>query len=282
MKKINAASIRARLKNHADNSKQDFNLTLNYYGLERLLYRLSISDHQQNFLLKGALLFVLWYDQPHRPTRDADLLAFGSDDVISVEAIFKSICQIEVDDGIQFDVQSVKGSTIRKEASYGGVRIDIRAKLDGANIRLQIDIGYGDVVTPEPETINYPVLLAELAVPSLRVYPKYTVVAEKFQAICILGMTNSRMKDYFDLWILLRDTSLDPQLLHQAILATLARRQTPAINGMPTGLSEQFALDAGKQIQWNAFLRKNKLDPIFFTDVVSELRSAFQRLGVIG
>jgi hypothetical protein len=215
-------------------------------------------------------------------TRDADLLAFGSDDVIAVEAIFKSICQIEVDDGIQFDVQSVKGSTIRKEASYGGVRIDIKAKLDGANIRLQIDIGYGDVVTPEPETINYPVLLADLAVPSIRVYPKYTVVAEKFQAICVLGMINSRMKDYFDLWILLRDTSLDPQLLRQAILATLARRQTPAINGKPTGLSEQFALDAGKQIQWNAFLRKNKLEALSFTDVVSELRSAFQRLGVIG
>jgi hypothetical protein len=282
MKKTNAASIRARLKNHADSSKQDFNLTLNYYGLERLLYRLSISDHRQNFLLKGALLFVLWYDQPHRPTRDADLLAFGSDDVIAVVAIFKSICQIEVDDGIQFDVQSVKGSTIRKEASYGGVRIDIKAKLDGANIRLQIDIGYGDVVTPEPETINYPVLLAELAAPNIRVYPKYTVVAEKFQAICVLGMINSRMKDYFDLWILLRDTSLDPQLLRQAILATLARRQTPAINGKPTGLSEQFALDAGKQIQWNAFLRKNKLEALSFTDVVSELRSAFQRLGVIG
>lgn len=282
MKKTNAASIRARLKNHADSRKQDFNLTLNYYGLERLLYRLSISDHRQDFLLKGALLFVLWYDQPHRPTRDADLLAYGSDDVIAVEAIFKSICQIDVDDGIQFDAQSVKGSTIRKEASYGGVRIDIKANLDGANIRLQIDIGYGDVVTPEPETINYPVLLAELAVPSLRVYSKYTVVAEKFQAICVLGMANSRMKDYFDLWILLRDTSLDPQLLRQAILATLARRQTPPINGSPTGLSEQFALDAGKQIQWSAFLRKNKLVPISFPDVVSELRTAFQRLGVIG
>ena len=282
MKKTNAASIRARLKNHADSRKQDFNLTLNYYGLERLLYRLSISDHRQDFLLKGALLFVLWYDQPHRPTRDADLLAYGSDDVIAVEAIFKSICQIDVDDGIQFDVQSVKGSTIRKEASYGGVRIDIKANLDGANIRLQIDIGYGDVVTPEPETINYPVLLAELAVPSLRVYPKYTVVAEKFQAICVLGMANSRMKDYFDLWILLRDTSLDPQLLRQAILATLARRQTSTIVGIPSGLSEQFALDAGKQIQWSAFLRKNKLVPISFPDVVSELRTAFQGLGVIG
>ena len=179
-------------------------------------------------------------------------------------------------------MQSVKGSTIRKEASYGGVRIDIKAKLDGANIRLQIDIGYGDVVTPEPETINYPVLLAELAAPTLRVYPKYTVVAEKFQAICVLGMTNSRMKDYFDLWILMRDTSLDQQLLRQAILATLARRQTPAINGMPTGLGEQFALDAGKQIQWNAFLRKNKLEAISFIGVVIELRLAFHRLGVIG
>ena len=135
-----AASIRARLKQHTDTAKQDFNLTLTRYGLERLLYRLSISDHAPNFLLKGALLFQLWYGQPHRPTRDADLLGFGPDDVPTLVGVFQSICRIAVDDGIVFDPAAVVGSEIRKDAGYGGVRIDLRAALDGARLALQIDI----------------------------------------------------------------------------------------------------------------------------------------------
>ncbi len=194
-----ATSIRARLKQHADAAKQDFNLTLTHYGLERLLYRLSISTHASNFLLKGALLFSLWYDLPHRPTRDVDLLGFGPDDIDSAVATFREICQIAVEDGIAFDPASVKGTVIREEAGYCGVRIDLLAKLDGARIALQVDIGFGDAVTPAPEAISYPVLLDDLPAPQLRAYPKYTVVAEKFHAICLLGMTNTRMKDYFDL-----------------------------------------------------------------------------------
>ncbi len=135
-----AASVRARLKQHADATKQDFNLTLTHYGLERLLYRLSISPHAPNYLLKGALLFSLWYDQPHRPTRDADLLGFGPDDVESAVNAFRDICQIAVEDGIAFDVASVQGAVIRKEAGYGGVRIDLRATLDSARIALQVDM----------------------------------------------------------------------------------------------------------------------------------------------
>ena len=199
-----AASVRARLKQHADAAKQDFNLTLTHYGLERLLYRLSISRHAPNFVLKGALLFQLWYDVPHRPTRDADLLGFGPDDIDSAVATFREICQITAPDGITFDPASVKGSLIRKEAGYGGVRIDLQATLDGARMALQVDIGFGDAVTPAPQAIRYPVLLSDLPAPQLRAYPKYTVVAEKFHAVCLLGMTNTRMKDYFDLWVLAR------------------------------------------------------------------------------
>lgn len=281
MIKNRAASIRARLKQHADHAKQDFNLTLTHYGLERLLYRLSISEHKQNFLLKGALLFALWYDIPHRSTRDADLLGFGEDDIGSVENVFRSLCQIIGDDGVEFDPHSVKGTEIRKEAGYSGVRIDILAKLDGARIALQVDVGFGDAVTPSPESVNYPVLLDDLPAPILRAYPKYTVVAEKFQAICILGMTNSRMKDYFDLWVLMRDDDLDPIQLRQAIDATLARRQTPPLSSLPIGFADGFATDAGKQTQWRAFLKKNKLEPIALTDVVQMLRNAFQKIGVI-
>jgi hypothetical protein len=167
-----AASSRARLKQHTDPSKQDFNLTLTRYGLERLLYRLSISEHAPNFLLKGALLFHLWCGQPHRPTRDADLLGFGPDDVPTLVDVFRSIASIAVDDGVVFDATSVTGSPIRKDAGYGGVRIDLRATLDGARLSLQIDIGFDDAVTPAALSIDYPTLLPDVPAPTLRAYPK--------------------------------------------------------------------------------------------------------------
>ena len=276
-----AASIRARLKQRADAVKQDFNLTLTHYGLERLLYRLSISAHAPNYLLKGALLFSLWYDLPHRPTRDADLLGFGPDDIDSAVATFREICQIAVEDGIAFDPASVKGAVIRKEADYGGVRIDLQAKLDGARIALQVDIGFGDAVTPAPEAISYPVLLDDLPAPQLRAYPKYTVVAEKFHAICLLGMTNTRMKDYFDLWVLLGENTLDQAELRRAIEATFNRRKMAMPTSLPAGLSDAFAADTIKQAQWNAFLKKNRLDLVALADVVTRLRKEVRKVGVI-
>lgn len=275
------ASIRARLKQHADTTKQDFDLVLTHYGLERLLYRLSISPHGSNYLLKGALLFSHWFDMPHRPTRDVDLLGFGPDDVDTGVATFREICQVTVEDGIVFDPASVKGSIIRKAAGYGGVRIDIQAKLDGARITLQVDIGYGDAVTPGPQAISYPVLLSDLPVPQLRAYPKYTVVAEKFHAICLLGMANTRMKDYFDLWVLFGENTLDPTELRRAIEATFNRRKMPMPAVMPAGLSDVFVTDAIKQRQWTAFLKKNRLAAMTLSDVVERLRSGFERSGAI-
>jgi hypothetical protein len=279
-----AASIRARLKQHANTTKQDFNLTLTHYGLERLLYRLSISDHAANYLLKGALLFSFWYDQPHRPTRDADLLGFGSDDIASTVSSFQQICQVTVADGIEFDPRSVKGTLIRKVAGYGGVRVDLHALLAGARIALQVDIGFGDAVTPEPEAISYPVLLNDLPAPQLRAYPKYTVVAEKFHAICLLGMANTRMKDYFDLSVLLSEGTLDAAQLRQAIEATFARRKTrlpiSSPTSVPTGLSDAFALDTLKLAQWKAFLKKNQLPAVPLNDTVAKLRNAFKHIGI--
>ena len=277
-----AASIRARLKQHTDTSKQDFNLTLTQYGLERLLYRLSISEHAPNFLLKGALLFQLWYGQPHRPTRDADLLGFGPDDVPTLVRVFRSICSIAVDDGIVFDASSVAGNPIRKGASYGGVRIDLRATLDGARLTLQIDIGFGDAVTPAAQPVTYPTLLPDVPVPILRAYPKATVVAEKLHAVTVLGMTNTRMKDFFDLWVLLRDTALDDAELQRAVEATFTRRQTAMPSAQPIGLSNAFANDATKQIQWRAFLNKNKLERMELRDVISAIRVRAWRLGIPG
>ena len=272
------ASIRARLKQRADATRQDFNLTLTHYGLERLLYRLSISQYADRYLLKGALLFSLWYDQPHRPTRDVDLLGYGPDDVETAVATFREISQIAVDDGIVFDPASVAGSVIRKEAGYGGVRVDLRATLDGARIALQVDIGFGDVVTPAPEPIHYPVLLDDLPAPRLRAYPKYTVVAEKLHAICLLGMTNSRMKDYFDLWVLLTEEDLAPDELRRAVEATCARRRLATPADLPIGLSDAFAQDPIKQRQWAAFFKKNGLAPRELAEVVARLRDVFLAL----
>ena len=274
-----AASVRARLKQRADATKQDFNLTLTHYGLERLLYRLSVSAQADRFLLKGALLFSLWYDQPHRPTRDADLLAFGTDDVDAMVATFREICAIDVDDGIVFDLAGVKGAEIRKSAGYGGVRIDVPASIDGARLALQVDIGFGDAVTPAPEAVRYPVLLADLPAPELRAYPKYTVVAEKLHAICLLGMANTRLKDYFDLDVLLNDPALDPSELRKAIEATFARRGMPIPTEWPQGLTATFAKDQTKQAQWKAFLRKNRLDPVELPHVIDRLRRGFVKLG---
>ena len=272
------ASIRARLKQRADATRQDFNLTLTHYGLERLLYRLSISQYADRYLLKGALLFSLWYDQPHRPTRDVDLLGYGPDDVETAVATFREIGQIAVDDGIVFDPASVAGSVIRKEAGYGGVRVDLRATLDGARIALQVDIGFGDVVTPAPEPIHYPVLLDDLPAPRLRAYPKYTVVAEKLHAICLLGRTNSRMKDYFDLWVLLTEEDLAPDELRRAVEATFARRRLAMPADLPIGLSDAFAQDPIKQRQWAAFFKKNGLAPRELAEVVARLRDVFLAL----
>lgn len=191
-----AASCRAQLLNHARATNQDFNLVLTRFSLERLLYRLAISEYANLFLLKGALLFDLWFDVQHRPTRDADSLGFGSSDLRSLEQTFKQICTIEADDGVLFQADSVHAEEIRNEANYPGVRITLVSTLDGARSHLQIDVGFGDVVTPAPEKIEYPVLLDDLKAPKLRTYPKYTVIAEKFEAICMLGMGNSRMNDY--------------------------------------------------------------------------------------
>ncbi|QHE86481.1 nucleotidyl transferase AbiEii/AbiGii toxin family protein [Hydrogenophaga sp. BPS33] len=273
-----AASIRARLKQSASTKNQDFDLTLTHYGLERLLYRLSISPHAANYLLKGALLFSLWYDRPHRPTRDADLLGFGSDSIDTAVSVFREICQIQVDDGIAFDSASVKGSLIRKDAGYGGVRVDLLASLDGARMALQVDIGFGDVVTPAPESVNYPVLLSDLPAPQLRAYPKYTVVAEKFHAVCLLGMANTRMKDYFDLWVLLSEGVLERAELRSAIEATFSRRQLALPSVLPAGLSDAFAQDATKQNQWAGFLKRNRLEQLVLSEVVARLRSEFLSL----
>lgn len=193
--------------------------------------------------------------------------------------VFRSICSIAVDDGIVFDPGSVAGTPIRKDAGYGGVRIDVRATLDVARLTLQVDIGFGDAVTPEAQPITYPILLTDVPAPTLRAYPKATVVAEKLHAVTVLGMTNTRMKDFFDLWLLLQDPTLDDAELKRAIEATFASRQTAMPGTRPIGLSDAFAEDATKQVQWRAFLKKNKLQAMDLGEVVRYVRDRARQFG---
>ena len=253
---------------------------LTRYGLERLLYRLSVSEHADRFLLKGALLFDLWFDVPHRPTRDADLLGFGSPELNSLEETFRQICTVDVNDGVLFEPDSIHAEEIRKDANYAGVRVTLASTLDGARIHLQIDVGFGDAVTPAPEQIEYPVVLSDLEAPKLHAYPKYTVVAEKFEAICSLGMGNSRMKDYFDLWILARNTELSGETLRRAIQATFSRRLTDIPTTAPLGLTNEFGADSQKHTQWTAFLRRNGLEPVELQDVVRDVGAFLLPVGL--
>jgi len=276
-----AASVRARLKRRADAERIPFDLALTRFGLERFLYRLSVSRHADDFILKGALLLALWYDSPTRPTRDADFAGFGHDDADSVHAVFEELCSIPANDGLIFDATSVNAEPIRESADYGGIRVTMRAELAGARIALQIDIGYGDAITPEAMKADYPVLLDDLPAPRLRVYAKHTMIAEKLQALTVLGLANSRMKDYFDLWLLLRDDAVDAERLRAAIQATFARRSTPVPTAFPVGLRDAFAADPVKQTQWLSFLTRNRLQAPSLAEVIVAVRAGLHRRGVM-
>ncbi len=277
-KKNIAASVHQRLYNRAKESGEDFNLLLIRYANERFLYRLSVSDYKDRFLLKGASLFTLWFEHPHRPTRDVDLLGFGSSEIGDVEKVFRRICAVEAEDGLKFDTGNVKGAEIKEGQEYHGVRITLTTFLGKARINLQIDVGFGDAVTPPPETVNFPTVL-DFPAPNLQAYPKETVVAEKFEALVKLGMLNSRMKDFWDLQILIGEFQFDGAILQQAIRATFARRKTKFPEKLPTALTEEFSCDTGKQTQWNAFLRKNKLKASFeFRDLIGALGNFFAKI----
>ena len=271
-----AASIRQRLLDRAKARDENYQLLLDAYAVERLMYRLSISQFGDRFVLKGAMLFALWFDTPHRPTRDADFLALGAMDAEQLAVIVRDLCAVELDDGMQYDVGSIDVAPIRKEARYDGLRISLKALIGKARCSVQWDVGFGDAVNPASEEVEYPTLLPGSPAPHLRVYPRETVFAEKFEAIVKLGLANSRMKDYFDLLALARENAMDAGLLAQAIAATFARRDTPLPTTLPVGLTDEFARDPMKQTQWQAFLRKNRLAAPDLSDLVAALAAFSQ------
>jgi predicted nucleotidyltransferase component of viral defense system len=266
-----AASVRQRLLNLAKERDEDFEQILVRYALERLLYRLSLSSHRERFVLKGALLFRLWFDLEQRPTRDADFLGFGDADPATLAKIFGEVAAIDVgpSDGLHFDATRVKAEEIRNESGYPGVRVSLRAELAKARIPVQCDIGFGDAVTPSPVLATYPTLL-DMPPPELRVYPLETVVAEKLEAVVRFGVFNSRLKDYFDLWILKRYERLDKPVVVAAIGATFQRRGTTLPSATPVGLTDDFV--HRNQASWQAFLRRSNLVAPELAVVVAELR----------
>lgn len=264
-------SIRQRLLNLARQRGEEFQLTLDRYAVERLLYRLSVSPHRDAFVLKGALLFQLWQEQTYRPTRDADFLGFGAPESTRIETVVRELCAMHQDDGLVFDDDSMRVEPIREGANYEGLRMQLRATLGRAQCWVQWDIGFGDAITPGPVEVELPTLIGELPAPSLRAYPRETVFAEKLEALVVLGMANSRMKDYFDLFNLIGEAQMHAGTLASAIAATFARRGTPIPADLPLGLTETFALDALKQGQWHAFLSRNRLQAPGLEEVVKEI-----------
>ena len=251
-----AQSIKARLVRHAHEMGVEPNLVLARFAAERLLYRLSRSPYAERFVLKGALMLVVWLGESIRATRDADLLGFGAVDAASLAAIFTEVCALAVEsDGLNFDGDSIRVAPIRFEDTYGGQRIELLAHLGSARLRVQFDVGIGDAVVPEPRWIDYPSLL-DLPRPRLRGYRPETAIAEKLHAMVELGSRNSRMRDFFDVSALANHAPFEGTELARAIEATFARRRTDVPSELPLALTREFAAVEGKSSQWRAFVRR--------------------------
>lgn len=269
-----AASHRAKLLALAQRRGDDFQFLLGRWIIERFLYRLSVSAHKNDFVLKGAMLFLAWDGKLYRPTRDLDLLGFGSADVDKVAGRVREIYAVAGDDGIVFELTAIEAERIKEDAEYEGVRVRVPASLDGARVTMQIDVGFGDKVDPKPAELPFPVLLP-LEVPVVRAYPPEAVVAEKFQAMVVLGIANSRMKDFFDIWTFASTQRFDMSRLANSVRSTFERRRTPLPVISPLALTDEFLLDRSKQTQWNAFCRRLGLRETPSLDVTGRLLVRF-------
>jgi predicted nucleotidyltransferase component of viral defense system len=255
-----AASVNARLKNEAAKNAESFNPMLTRYVGFRLLYRLSISRYADKFLIKGATRFIFWTSSIHRPTRDIDLLSLSHADLDEIRDIFVKLCQLECpEDGVLFDPDSVTSELIREEQAYGGSRIKLTGFLGKARVPLQIDVGIGDAVTPGPVEVVIPAVISGVPEARVRGYPVESAIAEKFHAMTVLGINNSRMKDFYDVAFLADSVPLDPALLREAIIATFDRRKTHLPREVPICLRKELTVDHAVSNRWRAFVRKNSI-----------------------
>ena len=271
-KRNQAHSTFERLRNYARSNNEDFNLLLTRYAMERFLYRLSISEYSNQFILKGASLFLVWQGHNHRVTRDVDFLYSSLPDGIDFSEIFKELAGYDTisEDGMKYLPDSIKVIDIREDKSYHGVRITLSGILGSARIPLQFDIGFGDIITPEAEHIAYPTILDNLP-PKLSAYPKYTMVAEKFETMISLGIANSRMKDFYDIWLITQLFEFDHEILSEAIRNTFKRRKTELPQATPYVFTKEFCKT--KQPNWEAFIKKSCPDntEIDFSIIINQI-----------
>ena len=254
-----AASVKGRLLQNARAHGEEFQSVLTRYAIERFLYRLSRSPYRESFVVKGANLFLLWMGAAHRPTRDLDLLGCGTQEVAAVIGVFQAICRQPVeDDGMAFDAETVRATSVRESEKYAGLRITVKGILGAAIINLQVDVGFGDAVVPAAQEAVFPSMLGVPGA-SLLTYPRETVIAEKCEAMVDLGLGNSRLKDFYDLWHLAGHFDFEGILLGQAVSATFQRRGTALITLPPPALTEAFYGDADRRRQWEAYLKKSSL-----------------------
>ena len=275
------ASVRQRLLNLARGKGQVFDVVLVTYGLERLMYRLSISEHRDSFVLKGGMLVTLWIGDENRVTRDADFLGFGEATEERLISVFSEVMSQQVDDGLKYDIDNLTARPIREEQQYGGIRLRTVANLGKTRIPIVVDVGFGDATIAPDFTIEYPTLL-DMPAARIRAYPPASVVAEKFHAIVTLGLVNSRMKDYYDLWAILNSQSIEESDLAKAIAATFSRRGTEIPTAVPAGLTSQFSVDPQKTQQWATYTTSIGLEGLTLDDAIdlvwTNLAPACERL----
>lgn len=268
-----AASVHRRLLNKAKGSSRPFNEVLQHFAIERFIYRLSVSPHADRFILKGALMFPVWSGPVSRSTLDIDLLGNIGNSLETITAVMKDACSMDVeDDGMSFDAHTVTAVKITEDADYGGVRVRLQGTLGTARVSLQIDIGFGDVIVPKPGKVTYPVIL-DFPAPELNGYTMESTISEKFQAMVKLGIANSRMKDFYDIWFLSRMFDFKGEVLAEALERTFSNRNTPIIVN-PAVFDPSFSKESVKKSQWQGFIRKANLTdtPEDFEEIVAALR----------
>jgi len=287
------ASVTARLLNRAKSSGDDYQTLLTNFCFERFLYRLGVSQLSDRFILKGAMLLRVWSDQPYRATRDLDLLRRGDGSFDAIRDDIRSVCAAPVvPDAVEYDVDSLEIEAIRADDEYAGARATLPARCGSARLMLQIDIGVGDAVWPAAKRCVYPTLL-DFAAPEILAYPREAVVAEKFEAMVVLGDRNSRIKDFFDLYYLANESHFDRVILSESVRRTFARRQTPIPQSAPIALTPEYWKNPSRPAQMRAFARRaglrlsdvseeNLLNllTLFLSPILSDLQLEQQRQGV--
>lgn len=265
------------LKNLARKKHRFTQELLQYYAMERFLYRLSVSEHRDKFFLKGGLMLLVWDPNGHRATRDIDLLGKTANSIAHLHKVLEDICTCNVlSDGLVFDPGTIVLAEAQKQAEYTGVSATLLAKLFTANLHLRVDFGFNDTILPKPATITYPTLL-DFPAPHLRGYTPQTVIAEKFEALIKLSLANTRMKDFYDLWTLTRQFDFDYQQLRQIIHQVCTARKTE-VTANPEGLSDEFHLSPVTQIKWQAFMKDLPHEPVSLETVIHDLRRFFEKV----